>query len=83
MLINDLADIVSVRLRARPQGAGRKSRTGSKSWGRLQGEGYVVLARLELREDDFDVTGVDFAQDFATQGGMVILGGHARPRFEF
>jgi hypothetical protein len=47
----------------------------------VQGEGYVVLARLELREDDFNVTGVDFAQDFATQGGMVILGGHARPRF--
>jgi len=45
----------------------------------MQGERYVVLARLELREDDFDLTGVEFVQDFASQGRMVISGGHAAP----
>jgi hypothetical protein len=45
----------------------------------MQGEGYVVLAPLELREDDFDVAGIDLAQNFGTQRSMVILGCHVPP----
>ncbi len=65
-----------------------KNRSQSVFWARGEGarvhvqrEGYVVLAPLELREDDFDVAGVDLVQNVGTQGDMVILGGHARSRF--
>lgn len=43
---------------------------------------YVVLVPLELREDDFDVAGVDLVQNFGTQGGMDPWRPRAPP-FEF